>query len=215
MTKIGVRRTSRHSLMMKEGIQVTRLGRGLSNSFLTSSLVNGCHVLANHDHFDCFEVLLWFYQFNFFRKVPKEFARELVSVLFGRGEDFCLCNRQFCYSIDFGELFWSHWFCVVIRFFRHESVACIDFGVGSNSVLVQHRPVPYTRHFYLPPFLQSLRCDLRVSWTQEASPRRKGRMAVNQVWQDRVILIIQVSDFVLGVYESLRSDLNWARFIFL
>ena len=152
-----------------------------------------------------------------FRKVPKEFARVLVPVLCGRGEDFCLCNRQFCYSIDFGELFWSHWFCVVIRFcLRHESVACIDLGVGPNSVLVQHSPVPYTLHFYLPPFcIQSLRCDLRVSWTQEACPRRKRRVTVNQVWQDRVILIIQVSDFVLGVYESLRPDLNWARSTFL
>ena len=116
--------------------------------------------------------------------------------------------------------FWGivleYWLCVVIRFcLRHESVACINLGVGPNSVLVQHSPVPYTLHFDLPLFcIQSLRCDLRVSWTQEASPRRKRRVAVNQVWQDRVILIIQVSDFVLGVYESLRSDLNWARSIF-
>ena len=30
-----------------------------------------------------------------FQKVPKEFARVLVSVLCGRGEDFCLCTRLF------------------------------------------------------------------------------------------------------------------------
>ena len=117
---------------------------------------------------------------------------EVVSVLCGRGEDFCLCNRWFCYSIDLGDLFWGHIFGVVCWFsLRHEFVACIDLEVGPSSVWVRHSPVPHTPHFDLPLFcIQSLRCDPSVSWTQGARTRSERRGPVNKVWQDRVILII-------------------------
>ena len=115
--------------------------------------------------------------------MPKEFARVIVSVLCGRGEDFCLCNRQFLLFHRFGGIVFESLILCVTRFsLRHESVAYIDLGVGPNSVLVQHSPVPYMLHFDLPPFcIQSLRCDLRVSWTQQASPCRKRHVTVNQV----------------------------------
>ena len=53
------------------------------------------------------------------------------------------------YSIDLGDLFWSQWFGVVIRFsLRHECVACFNLGVEPTSVWVWHNPVPHTLPFF-------------------------------------------------------------------